>query len=201
MTSQSASLPDLDHLKWSVDCRHEIQRTLLALYGYVVHNKPGHFPTTAVLDNCIAAAFSLWRAAFLTDMPRTVATVHQSQERFLQKVLTTNAINFSDDAASSAWSFGFYLQNASHRLTRGVELYEQYFDDKAPKDISGLLMVSGTPEKGFTRYQWECTHLALRRVFNLIAPIAFKLDEFIPDDSSEHILFRWEDWVSITPPE
>ena len=60
--------PDVNHLRWAVDQRAEVQRTLLALYEYVRRKKtPGGShaePQVYILDQLIGSAFSLWRAAF-----------------------------------------------------------------------------------------------------------------------------------------
>jgi hypothetical protein len=57
-----------------------------------------------LLDLLIGAAFSLWRAVFLAETVRDVVEIHRSQETFLQKVITDNAINFADDRDNRAWT-------------------------------------------------------------------------------------------------
>jgi hypothetical protein len=195
-TKKGKPEPDLDHLKWAIEQRAEIQRTLLALYGYARHNDPRHFPSVALFDNCIAAAFSLWRAAFLADKPRGTLRIHAAQVQFLEKVIATNAITFSDDVAASPWSVNFYLQNAHHRLTRAVKIATEYFDFKDEWTITAFLEVVGEEHASFTRYQWECQHVALRRLFNLIAPTAFLLPELPMPSDTGGVLITWEDLVT-----
>ena len=121
--------PDEGHLAWAIDQRAEIQRTLLVLYGFVRHSSPDSLDhdTRYLLDLLIGAAFSLWRAVFLAETFRDVVQVHQSQEAFLLKVITDNAITFADDKATDAgpwnttWrtrSFGWREPSATPTPTR-----------------------------------------------------------------------------------
>src|SRR6516164_133481 len=112
---------DVEHLRWAVDQRAEIQRTLLALYEYVrkTTSAAGYAdPKAYLLDNLIGAAFSLWRAAFLAETFRTDESVFRSQELFLAKVISDNSIQFSDDKVNRAWTVGYYLDSAKLRIER-----------------------------------------------------------------------------------
>jgi hypothetical protein len=66
----------------------------------------------------VGAAFSLWRAAFLTDVhnERPPKQVSDSIHRFLHPLIRDNIINFAQDRESSQWSVGYYLSNANFRL-------------------------------------------------------------------------------------
>lgn len=184
VNSNMPDQPDLNHLKWAVEQRVEIQRTLLALYGYVRHTTPSHLYTTLLLDHCIAASFSLWRAVFLADKARTLTSTREAQINFLETVVTTNAINFPDDRRNSAWSVSFYLENAKHRLAGATSIAGEYLDLDDTSRVTLLLNLRGTSDTATTRYEWECVHLATRILFNLIAPQAFTLPE-VPPSSSE----------------
>jgi len=189
---QRVARPDLNHLNWAVEQRAEIQRTLLALYGYVRYNEPRQIPTTLLTDHCIAAAFSLWRAVFLADKVRTVFSAHEAQTNFLETVVTTNAINFPDDRRNSAWSVSFYLENAKHRLQQGAELAQEHLGFDGLNNVLLLIRLRGTGEVSYTRYEWECVHLALRTVFNIIAPADFKLTLVNPASPERSPLFSSE---------
>src|SRR5262245_51262609 len=99
--------PDLGHLAWALDQRVEIQRTLLDLYDFVRANTSEKLRSTPsgeydfvkpiLLDHLIAAGFSLWRAIFLSESDRDFVAIHKSQEKFLESVLTNNAITYTDD--------------------------------------------------------------------------------------------------------
>lgn len=180
---------DLDHLKWSVTKRAEIEASLYALYGYVRHNPPQQLHTSMVLDHSIAAAFSLWRAVFLADKVRTPHSNHQAQENFLEKVVTTNAINFPDDQRNSAWTVSFYLENAKYRLRDGAVVASEFLDFQDRDPTMLLLQLKGTGEIRHTRYEWECIHLALAKIFNVIAPSAFVLPLVNPTSQQDASLF------------
>ena len=61
---------DLVALEWAIEKRAKIQETILALYRYAKSQPPQGpgFPASYLLDHLSAASFSLWRAAFLTDL-------------------------------------------------------------------------------------------------------------------------------------
>jgi len=94
--------PDLGHLAWALDHRIEIQPTLLEHYEFVRANTSESFRTQPsgeydfvkpmLLDHLIAAGFSLWRAVFLSESDRDFISIHLGQEKFLESVLTNNAI-------------------------------------------------------------------------------------------------------------
>jgi hypothetical protein len=182
--------PDLDHLKWAIERRADIQRTLHALYSYVRTNQPQQLFTTVLLDHCIAAAFSLWRAVFLADKVRTISSTHEAQEQFLETVVTTNAINFPDDRKNSAWTVSFYLENAKHRLSRGAIIASRNLGLQDEDGVISLLRSSGT-DVAMTRYEWECAHLALRTLFNVITPAAFTLELIQPSSPEQSPLLAF----------
>lgn len=66
----------------------------------------------------VGAAFSLWRAAFLTDVEdkRPPKEVQESIRKFLHPLIRDNIINFAQDRDSSNWSVGYYLSNANFRI-------------------------------------------------------------------------------------
>src|ERR1700690_2914443 len=98
MADETPSL-DVEHLEWAIEQRGKIQLTILALYKFA-RGQPAEgpdFPKTYLLDHLSAAAFSLWRAAFLADGSRDPFSIHEGQTNFLATIINTNAINFSDD--------------------------------------------------------------------------------------------------------
>jgi hypothetical protein len=110
--------PDPRHLAWAIEQRAEIQRTLLALYEFVRCHPASAIDTwdKYLLDSLVGAAFSLWRAAFLAETLREDAKIHESQEAFLEKLITDNSITFGDDKINRHWTVGYYLENAKYRL-------------------------------------------------------------------------------------
>ena len=167
MPNGSENKPDLAHLEWAIDQRAKIQHTLLALYDFVRSNQPEQLPLEkrTLLDNLIAAAFSLWRAVFLAETNREWENIHKGQEDFLASVITNNAITYSDDKRNRAWTVGYYLENAKRSIAFSephCRLYEM--SDEKLSLVSSSVRLKGFNE-GTTRYEWESVHWALRIIF------------------------------------
>ena len=164
--------PDFDHLKWSIDKRADVQRTLLALYTYVRCRPAENVKPIDIdlLDDLIGAAFSLWRAVFLVDTLREDTTVHDSQEQFLAKVISDNSITFADDKINRHWTVGYYLENAKLRLRQTLS----YVDDRKSTTLQTRLGPSlhfrGTENVRLTQYEWECLHHVLGEVLLILHP-------------------------------
>jgi hypothetical protein len=122
------------------------------------------------LDHLIAAGFSLWRAVFLSESDRDFIAIHKGQEKFLESVLTNNAITFADDKTNRAWTVSYYLENAKHRLAAAQALTEEYLKDKSRDRILPLLRLRGTRDVALTRYEWECVHAAMRLIVKILNP-------------------------------
>ena len=162
----------IGQLKWAIDQRGKIQHSLLALYERVQEREdlPADFELDLPLDHLIAAAFSLWRAVFLADKDRGPIPLRQAQLAFLATVVTTNAVNFSDDRNNSPWSVTFYMENAKQRLVAANEFLRHY-----PKSLKGaevdfanvirLVRIKG-PTPADMRYEWTAAHLAFRKLYN-----------------------------------
>ncbi len=165
--------------RWAIHQRANIQPTLLALYDYADHMKPPPDaddylrvlpPPTVLFDHLIGASFSLWRAVFLTEKPRTPSSVHEAQKAFLSKLISTNAIAFSDDQQNSAWAVTFYLENAAHRVVAAREFARTHFPEA--KELDWMIftpeMMNGSIQAA--QYEWELLHAAVRTLFKLINP-------------------------------
>lgn len=156
--------PDLEHLDWAIEQRAEIQRTLLALYKCI---ETHHVSTSDVhhqhmLNHLVGAAFSLWRAVFLADTFRNYGNIQADQKRFLEKVITDNAITFSDDKTNNNWTVGYYLENAKLRLAQAVTYSDTHFGTKLTSVLLPHLRLSGIMGKDMTRFEWESAHYVLR---------------------------------------
>jgi len=171
---------ELEQLTWAIEQRAEIQRTLLALYDILSRYPPQHyFVEHHALDNLVGAAFSLWRAVFLSDTFRGYSEVHQSLQQFVRKVITDNAINFTDDVRHRHWTVGYYLDNAESRL----QLTSNYLDSERQLQTWGELepyvLIKGTARLQFIQYEWECLHYALRYLIKKLH-LKMQLDVKLP---------------------
>jgi hypothetical protein len=166
--------PDLKHMAWAIDQRAKIQNALLVLYSFVRSHAADaqKFDDRYLLDHLIGAAFSLWRAVFLTDTLREMEGIRQSQEKFLEKVITDNAITFADDKLHRHWTVEFYLEGAKLRLVRAIQLCDHYKQTNLHEELTKFLRLRGTGGVDLTEYEWECAHYVLRRIFNVLSPDA-----------------------------
>jgi hypothetical protein len=105
-------LPSFDsELEWQIDRRARIQRLLFELYKFLdryseIPNEP--FELQVQLAWMVDAGFSLWRSAFLTDVPRDRQTIYEHTKEFIRKVLEFNAITFADDFRMRGLAVGYY---------------------------------------------------------------------------------------------
>ena len=122
-------------------------------------------------DPIVGAAFSLWRAVFLTQKDRDWSSVSLSLEKFLYKVITDNSISYQDDKTNSAWTAGYYLDNADLRLYRAWEklLKSPTLSEKA---LKAPMTFSETWEASLamTALQWETTYKTTCVLFSLLNP-------------------------------
>ena len=173
--------PNLEHMAWAVDKRAYVQHTMVALYEYVRSHTPDaqQFDDRYLLDHLIAAAFNLWRAAFLTETSREMGDIRKSQQAFLEKVITENAIGFSDDKKHRHWTVEYYLEGAKLRLLRAVQLCDHYKRTNFHGELLQFLRLRGTGGADLTQYEWECAHYVLRRIFNVLSAEA-ALEAVVP---------------------
>jgi hypothetical protein len=163
--------PDVEHLRWAVNQRAEIQHSLLALYEYVrrTPSTAGYADTKVyLLDHLIGAAFSLWRAVFLAETHRTDEGIRESQEAFLAKVISDNSITFGDDKINRAWTVGYYLDDAKLRIERASAYADHNLKTDSRRHIILSLRLRGTGRVPFTEWEWESAHFALRYMIGIL---------------------------------
>jgi hypothetical protein len=131
-----------------IDARAEIQRDMLALRNLgqsrrellaLGDDRSGAF---ALLTG---AAFSLWRAAFLSDIGQGWQEIIDGSTRLLQKVLETNSVPFTTERDVRDWMFGYYLNSALHRLAEVRDMRDmaesgsyETFDEIRRDDLFGI---------------------------------------------------------------
>lgn len=168
--------PDIPHLAWAIDQRAKIQHTLLSLYEFVRNTMPhsDNYLDDLFLDHLVASAFSLWRAVFLAERARDKDSLRAAQEKFLATVISTNAITFSDDRANSAWTVGYYLENAKGRIISAQQLafhQAEHFSMERHHlpNVIRLIRMRGSGVSDL-RYEWEAAHCALRMLIKMEDP-------------------------------
>src|SRR5262245_10842027 len=127
-------MPDNDtevDVAWLVQERTRIQFFAVELLQFMRAKKDAIIASNKDSDCAllmVGAAFSLWRAIFLTHTDRTISGNFDAAEAFLTKVVRHNTISYFDDFKWSAWSFGYYLNNCRFRLQQIRDLYELEWD-------------------------------------------------------------------------
>jgi hypothetical protein len=101
--------------------RADIQQDLLTLLRLVRDRRHALMAADqrtvlGVFALLVGGAFSLWRAAFLTDIMREWPDILDKAEYLLDELLKTNAAPFSVEHKAKEWIFGYYLNNAIYRL-------------------------------------------------------------------------------------
>jgi hypothetical protein len=120
----------LKHLEWTIKSRNSNQMCslrLLALFSnYETNWKTKKFARAA--QDLTAAAFSLWRAAFLADKTGRRVEVFAHGKAFLERVIEDNAISYPQDKISREWTFNYYTRNARSSL----QTLHKYWPDTVP---------------------------------------------------------------------
>lgn len=120
----------LKHLEWTIKSRNANQmcsfRLLTLFSNYEGIWKTKKFARAA--QDLTAAAFSLWRAAFLADKTGKRADVFAHGKVFLERVIEDNAISYPQDKASKEWTFNYYTRNARSSL----ENLHKYWPGEVP---------------------------------------------------------------------
>lgn len=162
---------DVEHLRWAIDQRGEIQKSLLAIYECIKrhHVSTANIDTQHMLNYLVGAAFSLWRAVFLADTFRNYEAIQKSQLGFLEKLLSDNSISFADDKNNRGWSVGYYLENSKLRLVQAAHYSDAHSKTKLTEELRSYLHLSAW-DKDLIRFEWESAHFVLRRLLQVICP-------------------------------
>lgn len=116
MDDPCSPLPALVGNKWLIERRWRIQCLCLELYDYLEKNEIAVKADWRFFSPLLAAAFSLWRAAFLADPDRKWEDIYEHAKTFFKFLIEDNAINYPQDRTTRAYSAGYYLNNAKFRL-------------------------------------------------------------------------------------
>ena len=109
-------LPPLSGYKWLIERRWRIQSLCLELHEYLRSNPIPVKTDWRFFSPLLAAAFSLWRAAFLADPNRKPDDIYDHAVSFFEFLIEDNAISYTQDRKTRAYSAGYYLNNAKFRL-------------------------------------------------------------------------------------
>jgi hypothetical protein len=116
----SRSNPEPD-FEWLLSARADIQRDLLDLHNLVTLRRDALMQgdddrLRSTFGLLVGAGFSLWRAAFQSDIARGWPDILNRADELLRELLVTNAALFTFERTVRDWTFGYYLNNALQRL-------------------------------------------------------------------------------------
>jgi hypothetical protein len=108
----------LEHLRWAVKSRARNQECAIRLLDLFLEyeDKWKTKDWSRAAQDLLSVNFSLWRAAFLADKTAKRDEVFAHAKLFLQRIIETNAISFSEDRTSKEWTFNYYTRNAKCAL-------------------------------------------------------------------------------------
>lgn len=115
------NFPAIKELKRQIKDRGEIQQLIANLFelGRVDRSRAilkEHEELGSAYSLIAGAAFSLWRAAFLTSTDENQDVLLDDCINYLGIVVRDNAIGFPQDRDARSWTVGFYLNSAVSRL-------------------------------------------------------------------------------------
>jgi hypothetical protein len=122
---------NLKHMEWAIRSRYSNQLSSLQLLTLFENHeeiwKTQRFSKAA--QDLIAAAFSLWRAAFLADKSGKRSAVFADGKKFLGNLIEDNSIAYVNDKNAREWTFNYYTRNARYAL----QILNEYWPDEVPK--------------------------------------------------------------------
>lgn len=170
------SAVSIAHYKWLVCARSRNQNLLVELLEFGEQNAttlPKKTPLQSVFVLLVGTAFSLWRAAFLTEADLGWPANIKAANELLELVLRTNAITFSQDLAKANWMVGYYLNNAGFRLVRARQwLGEALIPNPEPAELRQVSEMYAPGVEAFSDkapdQSWDTLQSACEQVFAVL---------------------------------
>jgi hypothetical protein len=164
---------NVDYLKWVIDKRADVQRVMHHLYKVLddpilMRVMDEDALSRKIVQLLVGASFSLWRAIFLAEGPRTWLEATSDAKPFLRRVLADNIIGYPDEKNAAKWTVGLYLTNAELRLYLVHELFEKEGEHGLQDIVSRLKQDSGDPVLRATS-ECELAYEGIKRALSLIA--------------------------------
>ena len=150
-------------LEWLVHSRERIQKLLLNLYKYGKAQK-GDTRYNPIFSILIGAAFSLWRAVFLTPPVKAYELEWDQSMDFLKKLIETNAVAFAQEKSAAFWVGEYYTLNAMLRLSALPEIASSLQNDTSfPKEWGASLSAFSEGEEAKSLLNLRAGNLFGRR--------------------------------------
>jgi hypothetical protein len=158
-----------ENFEWLVKARCENQSQLLRLYRFSETGKNEKLlqedsKKQDLFALLVGAAFSLWRAAFLSDTTRQWPATSSAAKELLKILLEDNAVPYGKDRSTKEWMGGYYLNNAVFRLLEARAILHEIMPDiKTNPALSALdqFNKSGIGVNADARGVWDILNQAL----------------------------------------
>lgn len=155
---------------WLVKARFRVQEFMLDLHRHRSHRYPtAPKEERAILDLFVGVAFSLWRAAFLTDTDRNSQSIATAGDLLLAKLLEDNTVSYTHDRAMKHWMGGYYLNNARYRTRRIIAKMGLEPSAETPRTVAFSEMDKrGISERSDSILLWETIFSAQYELFQML---------------------------------
>lgn len=158
---------NLEFYDWLIRARTESQSALLRLLrlgtekrGRFILNVEAH----QLFGLLVGAAFSFWRAAFLSNIRRSPQDIHDNALTLLESALETNAILFQQEKKTEEWMGGYYLNSGRFRLEKAALLRtiaDELKGSDRPDSVSRVLGLAIGIPAGSLMDTWSDCHSTL----------------------------------------
>src|SRR5262245_39731251 len=128
---RKAKPPNIKFLTLLVKWRNDAQNVLFRLLQLVAEhetNVQANERYSAIFQLLTGAAFYLWRAVFLAEYRLQTEKALKGAKSLLNKVVSDNAIAYSDEKASQRWTAGFYVSHIQYRMHHLQQVYGDDLD-------------------------------------------------------------------------
>jgi hypothetical protein len=161
--------PETDNFTWLIKARTSNQEALLRLYRLNITDKsnPVSQQTYTLL---VGAAFSLWRAAFLSDATRKAHNITEDATKLVKRLIQDNAVAYPQDRDTREWMVGYYINNAIWRLLIAWKFIKKEQDNEPMPQA--LLSLKDFNERGAENESpvdlWNSSHEALSEILHIL---------------------------------
>jgi hypothetical protein len=147
------------NIRWQIRAREQIQELMLRQWALL--NENHHFTSRQDFYQIVRmtqTAFSLWRSAFLTNVRNNENEILQKSKENLERILTTNAIGFSDEFGNRDLTVAYYNNNAKYRLERECDYHPELKNEGEFKELLEIREDDDTKRRSQKKIWNICYH-------------------------------------------
>ncbi|WHZ25313.1 MAG: hypothetical protein OJF51_000108 [Nitrospira sp.] len=159
---------ETDNFSWLIKARTSNQEALLRLYRLNItdNSNPVSQQTYTLL---VGAGFSLWRAAFLSDVTRETHKIAEDARKLIKRLIQDNSVGYPQDRETREWMAGYYINNAIWRLLIAWKFIKEEANEPTPQ---ALVSLKDFDERGAENESpvdlWNSSHEALCAILHIL---------------------------------